>query len=107
MGGCAFVLGHKKPAAHRRVGVLQIVFWLSGQYTQDLSFVHSMRKFQILCTWTLDIEISHTEGNHGYANVCYIAIFKYSYGEQKIEKFELEVLSVGILGTGFCFQGSN
>ena len=66
-----------------------------------------MRKFQIMCTWTLDIEISHKEGNHGYANVCYIAIFKYSYGEEKIEKFELEVLSMGILGTGFCFQGSN
>ena len=25
----------------------------------------------------------------------------------KIEKFELEVVGVGILGTGFCFQGSH
>ena len=26
---------------------------------------------------------------------------------RKIEKFELEVVSVDILGTGFCFQGSH
>ena len=25
----------------------------------------------------------------------------------KIEKFELEVLGIGILGTGFCFQGNH
>ena len=25
----------------------------------------------------------------------------------KIEKFELEVVGVGILGTGLCFQGSH
>ena len=25
----------------------------------------------------------------------------------KIEKFELEFVGVGILGTGFCFQGSH
>ena len=25
----------------------------------------------------------------------------------KIKKFELEVVDVGILGTGFCFQGSH
>ena len=25
----------------------------------------------------------------------------------KIEKFEVEVVGVGILGTGFCFQGSH
>ena len=39
MGKCASVLGQEKSAAHRRVGVLQIVLWLSGKYTQDLRFV--------------------------------------------------------------------
>ena len=40
MGECASVLGQKKCATHRRVGVLQIVFSLSGKYTQDLWFLH-------------------------------------------------------------------
>ena len=40
MGECASVLGQKKSAAHRRVGVLQIVSSLSGKCTQDLWFVH-------------------------------------------------------------------
>ena len=35
-GECTSVLGQKKSAAHRRVGALQIVFWLQGEYTQDL-----------------------------------------------------------------------
>ena len=25
----------------------------------------------------------------------------------KVNKFELEVVNIGILGTGFCFQGSS
>ena len=45
-GECASVLGQKKSAAERRVGVLQIVFLLSGEYTQDLRFVHRTRKLQ-------------------------------------------------------------
>ena len=40
MGECGSVLGQKKSGAHRRVRVLQIVFSLSGKYTQDLWFVH-------------------------------------------------------------------
>ena len=40
MGECASVLGQKKSAAHRRVGVFQTVFSLSGKHTQDLWFVH-------------------------------------------------------------------
>ena len=40
MGECASVLGQKKSAAHRRVRVFQVVFPLSGKYTQDLWFVH-------------------------------------------------------------------
>ena len=42
MSECASVLGQKKSAAHRRVGVLQIVFSFSGKYTHDLWFVHRM-----------------------------------------------------------------
>ena len=45
MGECTSVLGQKKSAAHRRVGVLQIAFWLSGKYMQDLRFLHRMRNF--------------------------------------------------------------
>ena len=33
-------------------------------------------------TWTLAIEIFHTEGNHGYANICCIAISKFSFREE-------------------------
>ena len=51
-GECAHVLGQKK-CSSQRVGVLQIVFWLSGKYLQDLiRFVNRTRKFQnilILC----------------------------------------------------------
>ena len=43
---CTSALGQKKSAAYRRVGVLQIVFWLSGECTHDLRFVHKTRKFQ-------------------------------------------------------------
>ena len=37
MGECVSMLGEKKSAAHRRVGVLQIVFWLTGEYTKDFN----------------------------------------------------------------------
>ena len=33
-GECASVLGQSKSAAHRRVGALQIIFWLSGEYAR-------------------------------------------------------------------------
>ena len=36
MGECASLLGQKKSAADRWVGVLEIVVWLSGKYMQDL-----------------------------------------------------------------------
>ena len=38
------VLGQKKSATQRRVGVLQIAFWVSGKYTQVLRFLHRTRK---------------------------------------------------------------
>ena len=83
-----------------------------------------------MCTWTLGIEISHTEGNHGYMLISdaspsqnlhsgksyvkkiililVILIILFSnLCQRKIEKFELEFVDVGILGTGFCFQGSH
>ena len=44
VGECPSVLGQKKHAGHRRVGLFQIVFWLSGKYMQDSSFVHRTRK---------------------------------------------------------------
>ena len=74
-----------------------------------------------MCTWTLGIEISHTEENHGYANNWCITISKSSFTEElclkdkclflvicvnfpcKTEKFEFEVVGLGILGSGFCF----
>ena len=37
--------GQKISAAHKEIRVLQIVFSLSGEYTQDIRFVHSTRKF--------------------------------------------------------------
>ena len=37
----------------------------------------------------------------------YVLIEKCPYVPYTIEKFELEVVGVGILGTGFCFQGSH
>ena len=50
-GECASVLGQKKKsAAHRSVGVLQIIFCLSGEYSQDLRFAHRARKFQNIRT---------------------------------------------------------
>ena len=74
-----------------------------------------------MCTWTLGIEISHTEEQNGYANIWCITISKFSLKEElcsknnsvcflpicakfpcKTEKFELEVVGLGILGTGFC-----
>ena len=42
------VLGQKKKsAAHRRVGVLQIVFWLSSEHTNDLHAQSSCLGFTI------------------------------------------------------------
>ena len=54
---CASVLGQKKSAAHRRVGVLQTVFWLSGKYIQDLRFAHRTRKFQNIRTRFLPLNL--------------------------------------------------
>ena len=45
-GECAHVLGQKK-CSSQRVGVLQIVFWLSGKYMQDLRFVNRTRNSRI------------------------------------------------------------
>ena len=45
-GECAHVLGQKK-CSLQRVGVLQIVFWLSGKYMQDLRFVNRTRNSRI------------------------------------------------------------
>ena len=65
--------------------------------------------------WTLGIKISHTEGNHGYANILiqgrvmlknnsfYFLAICVNF-PCKIEKLELEVVGMGILGTGFCFR---
>ena len=44
MGECTPVLGQKKSAAHRTVGMLQITFWLSDEYTRDLRFARSFAK---------------------------------------------------------------
>ena len=52
-GECVPVLGQKKSAAHRRVGVLQTVFWLSGKYTQDLRFAHSLGKLGFESHWNI------------------------------------------------------
>ena len=41
---CAPALGQEKSRAHRRVGVLQNVFWLSGEHTHNLRFAHSFAK---------------------------------------------------------------
>ena len=38
-------------------------------------------------------------------NVYFLLI--YANFQCKIEKFELEIVVVGILGTGFCFQDSH
>ena len=44
MGECTPVLSRKKSAAHRKIGMLQITFWLSDEYTRDLRFVRSFAK---------------------------------------------------------------
>lgn len=36
---------------------------------------------QLLCTWTSDNDISHTGGNHGYANIYCIVISKFSFSK--------------------------
>ena len=53
----ASVLGQKNSPAHRRVGVLQNVFWLSGEYMQDLRFVQRTRSFQNIRTRFLRLNV--------------------------------------------------
>ena len=43
---CLSTLLKRNYAAHRRVGVFQIIFWLLGEYIQNLWFVNGTRKFQ-------------------------------------------------------------
>ena len=72
-------------------------------------------------SWILVIEIYHTEKNYGYANIWCITISKFSLREElclknnclflviganfpcKTKRFELEVIGLAILETGFCF----
>ena len=61
---CASVLSQKKSAAHTEVGVLQTVLSLSGEYTQDLRFVHSTKKFQIIRERLL--RLNHFESNFDF-----------------------------------------
>ena len=56
-GNSAFVLGQKNSAAHGRVGAFQILFWLPGEYTQDLRFVNRTRKFQNIRTRFLRMNV--------------------------------------------------
>ena len=55
-----------------------------GMYITDKTQENSKNVFLwiTLCTWTLDIEIPHTEGKHGYASICCIAISKLSFREE-------------------------
>ena len=60
MGESTPVPGQKKPAAQGWVGVLQIVFWLSGKYMQDLRFVHRTTKFQNITRRFLCLHLSES-----------------------------------------------
>ena len=59
-GECASVLCQKKYAAHRMVGMLQIVFWLSGEYTQDLRFVLRTRNMFWVTFWNISFQETRT-----------------------------------------------
>ena len=81
MGECGSVLGQKKSAAHRRVRVLQIVFSLSGKYTQDLWFVHR----------TIDVFIYLFIYLLIYVFIClFIYYFFYSYQKKVFSKSDLQ-----------------
>ena len=58
---CTSMPGQKISAAHKEIRVLQIVFSLSGEYTQDLRFVHSTRKFDNIRAKFL--RLNHFESN--------------------------------------------
>ena len=81
------VLGQKKSAAYRRVGVLQIVLPPSGEYTQDLRCVHRTRKFQNIVTRFLRLNLFKSN-------------FVFTFIRGKANRFEIKRNIEGLLSFG-------
>ena len=88
MGECVPVLGQKKSAAHRRVGVLQTVFWLSGKYMQDLRFAHSSGKLG----FEPHFEMS---GVHNFERPHFLSLWKENWNNHKIKpRFQYKKIKI-------------
>ena len=86
-GEFASVLGQKKSAAYRRVGVLQIVLSPSGEHTQDSRFAHRTRKFQNIVTRFLRLNLFKSN-------------FVFTFIRGKANRFEIKRNIEGLLSFG-------